>query len=104
MKKLSMLLAAAMLAMSSSAFAASKADAAKAIAEANAANDAAKKLGFEWRDVRWKKAKKPLLKQAEDAMKKGDYNKAVKLANEAKKHGELAQQQAKAEANAGPLF
>jgi hypothetical protein len=104
MKKLTMLLAAAMLAMSSTAFAASKAQAEKAIKEAHAANDAAKKQGFEWRDVRWKKSKKALLKQAEAALKKGNYNKAYKLAMEAKKHGELAQKQAKDQANAGPLF
>ena len=98
MKKITMLLAAATLAMSSTAFAASKADAEKAIADAKAATSAAKKVGFEWRDT-----DKKLIKKAEAAMKKGDYNTALKLAKEAKAQSELAQQQAKDQANAGPL-
>ncbi len=104
MKKMSILLASLMLAVSTSAFAASKAQAQKAIDEAVAATDEAKALGNEWRDIRWKKSKKPILSQAKDAMKKGQYNKAYRLAMEAKKQGEIAQQQAKDEKDAGPLF
>jgi nucleoid-associated protein YgaU len=72
---------------------ASKADAQKSAAEAAiAAADAAIKkaasVGGEWRDSR------KILKKAEAALKKGDYAKAIKLANQARRQGELGYAQA----------
>jgi nucleoid-associated protein YgaU len=70
-----------------------KADAQKSAAEAAiAAADAALKkaasVGGEWRDSR------KILKKAEAALKKGDYAKAIKLANQARRQGELGYAQA----------
>ena len=99
MKKTSVLLASLMLALSTSAFAANQADAEKAIADAKSSYDAAKKTGFAWRDT-----EKSLINEAEKAMAKKDYDKAVSLATEAQKQNELAVQQSKDQAGAGPLF
>lgn len=98
MKKTSVLLASLMLAFSTSVFAASKADAEKAITDAKAAYKAADATGFAWRDT-----DKKLLKEAEKAAAAGDYSKAEKLANEAKAQSDLAVQQSKDQANAGPM-
>ncbi len=64
-----------------------------AISAATAENKKAKKVGFEWRDT----AK--FLKKAKKAGGKG----CVKLANKAKAQALNAQQQAKDQANAGPV-
>lgn len=68
----------------------------EAIAAAEAASKAAKKAGNEWRDTG------KFIKKAKAALEKKDFAKAVKLANKARKQGEMAQAQGKAEANAGP--
>ena len=68
----------------------------KAVTSAKLSLDKAKKMHYEWRDSR------KILKKAEQAAKSGDYNKATKLANRAKRQGELAVVQASAQKNAGP--
>ena len=50
---------------------------------AAAARKAARKAGFEWRDT------KKMLRQARKLAKKGEYAKAVELANRARRHSEL---------------
>jgi len=81
---------------SSAAFAgASQKDASNAIFEAVSANSKAAKTGFEWRDTY-----KKLLGPAKKAYQKGDYDKAVKLANKAKSHAKLGMTQAKVAKNA----
>lgn len=62
----------------------------------------AKKAGAEWRDIRWKKSKKSIYKKAAKAAKNGDYEKAIKLLNKAKKHAELGMAVALTQKNAGP--
>jgi len=57
----------------------------------------AKKVGFEWRDIG------KFLKKADKAAKKGDYKTAIKLAKKAKFQAKQGQQQAKEQANAGPV-
>ena len=59
-----------------------------AVAEAEAANKAAKAAGFEWRDTG------KLLKYAKKALADGKDDKAVLLANKAKRQAETAQKQA----------
>lgn len=71
-------------------------DAAAAIAAAEATNKKAAKAEFEWRDTG------KIIKQAKAAAKDGDFDKAVKLANKAKKQAELALQQAAAAKKARP--
>lgn len=73
-----------------------------ALADTSAVVDMAKKQGAEWRDIRWKKSKKNLFKQAASAAKDGDYEKAIKLLNKAKQHAELGMKQAESQKNAGP--
>ncbi len=68
------------------------------IAEAKAEMKKAKAAGFLWRDT------EKYIKKAEEALTKGDEEKAQKIASHAKLEGEMAQAQAKAQANAGPLF
>ncbi len=63
----------------------------QAIADAKAANAAAKAAGNEWRDTG------KLIKKAESALAAGDEATAEKLANKARKQAETALQQAKAE-------
>ncbi len=53
----------------------------------------AAKTGFLWRDT------EELLKQSEDAKAAGDMNKAMKLAKEALRQAQLAQEQARENAN-----
>jgi nucleoid-associated protein YgaU len=61
-----------------------------AIAAAKQANKDAKAVGYEWRDT----AK--MIKKAEEALAAGDYDKAIKLANQAKRQADsaIAQEQA----------
>ena len=63
------------------------------VAEAKASLKDAANANYEWRDSG------KLLKQADKAAKKGDYETAIKLANIAKKQGA----QSKDQADAGPL-
>ncbi len=67
-----------------------------AVANAKLSLDKAKKMHFEWRDSG------KILKKAAQAAKSGDYASATKLANKAKRQGELAVAQANAQKNAGP--
>ena len=60
-----------------------------AYAAGSAARKAAAKAGFEWRDTR------KLLRQARKLAKMGEYEKAIELANRARRQGELALLQAK---------
>ncbi len=64
--------------------------------EAVAARKKAASVGFEWRDIG------KFLKKAKAAAKKGDYDKAIKLAKKAKAQGELGYQQYLSQRNAGP--
>jgi len=50
----------------------------------------------------WRDAKKKMVKKAKAAAGKGDYKKAIKLANKAKFEGEMGYKQAMDEKNAGP--
>ncbi len=70
------------------------ADANMAIKAAMKANGVAKKMYVEWRDTG------KLLKKARKAKGKGDFDKAVKLANKARRQAENAVAQAKAQRNA----
>ncbi|MFZ0788148.1 MAG: hypothetical protein WAM94_00820, partial [Chromatiaceae bacterium] len=72
-----------------------KAGAEQAIADAEAARKKAATVGGEWRDT----AK--MIKEAQDLVKSGEYDKAIKLANMAKRQGELGYAQSLAEKNAG---
>jgi len=58
-----------------------------AIAAAKSANAKAKAEGYEWRDTG------KLIKKAEEALKAGKYEDAIKLANKAKRQAELAVEQ-----------
>lgn len=66
-----------------------------AMAAAKQAQQAAAKAGGEWRDIG------KFLKQAEEAANKGDYDKAVKLANKAEFQAKAGREQATSQANAG---
>jgi len=68
----------------------------QAVKDAKAAIKQAASVGHEWRDSG------KILKNAAKAADAGDYAKAIKLANEAKREGELGHKQAMAEKNAGP--
>ena len=65
------------------------------IKAAVAAEKAASSVGGEWRDTG------QLIKDAEAAAKAGDYDKAITLAEEARRQGELGYKQAMADKNAG---
>lgn len=67
----------------------------KAITSADAARKKAASVGGEWRDTG------KLIKKARAAAEKGDYEKAVKLANTAKMQGEAGYQQAMDQKDAG---
>jgi hypothetical protein len=74
------------------------ADAANAaIKAAGAAIDKSATVGGEWRD-----AKKKILKSAKAAASKGDYKKAIKLADFAKFQGDMGYEQAMGQKNAKP--
>jgi len=81
----------------SSAADADAATAKSAIAAAEAALDKARGVEGEWRD-----AKKKMVKKAKAAASKGEFEKAIKLANKAKFEGEMGYKQAMDEKNAGP--
>ena len=102
MKKIAMLAAAATLMLGACATATgptmTEQDAMTAIEMAKEQNAAAAKVSYEWRDAG------KIIKKAEEAMKKQDYDTAVKLANKAKDQGILAQQQYEEQKNAGPRF
>ncbi len=66
-----------------------------AVEKADASRKKAASVGGEWRDTG------KMIKQAKAAAKKGDYNKALKLANTAYRQGELGYQQAMATKDAG---
>lgn len=65
-----------------------KAEAEKAIADAEAARKKAASASGEWRDT------KKMIKQAEDLVKAGNYDEAIKVAGKAKRQGELGYEQA----------
>jgi len=67
----------------------------KTMKAALAAQKAAASVGGEWRDTG------QMIKDAEAAAKAGDYDKATKLAEEARQQGELGHKQALAEKKAG---
>lgn len=67
-----------------------------ALAEANKSIKAATQANYVWRDSI------KILKKADKAAKKGDFETAIKLANKAKRQGDMALAQSKEEANAGP--
>lgn len=84
---------------------------------AHAAADAAKKVGGEWRDIRWKKSKAVKVKgkdgktkkmsylhAAEAYAKMGDFKKANKMVNIAVFQADMGYKQALAQKNAGPTF
>jgi len=68
------------------------------VAKAKAEIALANKTGFTWRDS------EKFLKNADEAMKAGDRDKAIKLVGKATKQAQLAQKQAKDNANAKPVF
>ncbi len=76
--------------------ASSEAEYKAALTDAKLALNNAKKVKFLWRDSG------KILKKADKAAKSGDFAKATKLANKAKRQGELALLQSKEQANAGP--
>lgn len=69
-----------------------------AIGAAKKAQKEAKAVGFEWRDMG------KMIKQAEEAAKKGKDKKAIEIANAVVSHGEAALKQAEVAKKAGPLF
>ena len=82
-----------------------------ALADTTAVVDKAKKMGGEWRDIRWPSAKKKknakkhaktLFGKASKAAKDGDFETAIKLLNKAKQHAEIGMKQAESMKNAGP--
>ncbi len=70
---------------------ADQAAAEQAIADAKAANAEAKSMGAEWRDTG------KIIGEAEEALAAGDYEKAITLANKAKRQAENAVAQARSE-------
>jgi len=95
-KTLTAIALASLLTVSLSATAANKSDFNKATTAAKAAISKAKAANYEWRDSG------KILKAANKAAKAGNYKKAVKLANKARRQGDLALAQSKAQAGAGP--
>jgi len=75
---------------------ATKANYNSALAEANKSLKAAAQANYVWRDSG------KILKKADKAAKNGDFKTAIKLANKAKRQGDMALAQSKTEANAGP--
>jgi hypothetical protein len=94
MKKIALIAALAFMLGSANVIAADKKAASEAINAAVKEVNAAAGVHYEWRDSY------KTIGKAKKAYKKGDYAKAMKLANKARKQGELAQIQAKAEAHA----
>ncbi|OOZ41795.1 hypothetical protein [Solemya elarraichensis gill symbiont] len=83
------------VALSGAAFAADKAAADAAIAEAKAALSKAGKKGIAWRDTG------KMIKKAEKAAEKGDFDAAVKTAGKAKFQGDMAYEQGMEQMTAG---
>ncbi len=75
---------------------ATKADFNTALIAANKSLKAAAHANYVWRDSG------KILKKAAKAAKKGDFKTAVKLANKAKRQGDMAVAQSKDQATAGP--
>ncbi len=102
MKKIAVLFAAAVLTLGACAAPSgpvhNENDALSAITAAEHETKRAAKAGFEWRDTG------KLIKKAKAALKKGDYDTAVKLANKAKRQSSHALEQAQLAKNAGPHF
>jgi len=100
MKKIAVLFAAAALTLGACASGPvhNENDALSAITAAEHETNRAAKAGFEWRDTR------KLIKKAQEALKKGDYDTAVKLANKAKRQSSNALKQAELAKNAGPIY
>lgn len=71
-------------------------DAASAILAAEHEQTRAKAKGYEWRDT------EKLIKEAQKAAKEGEFDKAVKLANQAKQQSTNAIAQAEEQKDAGP--
>ncbi len=94
-KKYLVLAVAGALMMGSTAFAADKAAAEKAIADAKTAAKMADSVGGEWRDTG------KTIKKAEAAAKEGDFDKAVKLADTARYEGEIGLAQAESQKGVG---
>lgn len=85
LKKFTLLATAVTLILSSNVFAgATKAHADSAISKATMANNAAKKVGYEWRDTG------KMIKKAKTMVSKKDYSGAIKLANAAEAQGNTA--------------
>jgi hypothetical protein len=85
-------------AQTAAATTADKATAEAAIKTAKAENEASNKVHHEWRDNR------KMLKKAEAALAKGDYETAIKIAKKVTKMAKAAQQQAVDQKDAGPRF
>lgn len=68
------------------------------VAKAKAEIKLADQAGYTWRDS------EKFLKDADEAMKAGDRDKAMKLVGKATKQAQLAQKQAKDNANVKPAF
>lgn len=99
MKKLAYVLPLLAVLAAPSALAAGKDEASAAILEAVKMNNEARAAGFEWRDTY-----KKLLGPAKEAYRKGEYDKAQSLANEASVHAKLGLQQATIAQDAAPRF
>jgi len=95
LKQLLTLCAAGTLVLGTSAFAASKADAEKAMAAASAAKKEAAAAGGEWRDTG------NMMEKAEKAMEEGNFDEVVKTAGKAKFQYETGKAQMEAEATTG---
>lgn len=76
--------------------AANKYEAESAIDAAKAAQKEARAVRGEWRDTG------KIIKQAEKALQKGDFDKTVKLAEKAEFQGKVGKKQALSQADAGP--
>ncbi len=83
---------------SGSGTSATEADAKSALLAAEHEQKRAKAKGYEWRDTG------KVIKKAKAAMKDGDYEKAVKLANKAKRQSTNALAQYEQQKNAGPNY
>ena len=90
--------AALLIALTGGASAADKATFDAAYAAADAARKGAAAVKFEWRDTG------KIMKKAKAVAGKGDYVKAVALANQAKAQGEAAQRQAAEQDKLWPSF
>jgi len=97
MKKMNVLLASLMLALSSTAFASAKSDASAAISAAQSSFDATAKAGNGWTTT------EKDMKDAKAAFDKHDYKKAKSLAEEVQAQCKIANQQGKDQAKAGPM-